>query len=498
MPSESPTFRPGPPQQHKSSLESQKEVFKKRLAAILNEQLTVDNIETFADHALSETVELTDDVLKAYRENPELFKQSNASNTQEQENEAFEVFDLPNIQEILQSIIDVKEKIDSIKKYIGINAENVDKVITPPQENHDTIVVGEAGNFERKRLLPRLLTLLYIIEHDFDIPPTEVKITEGIVKKEMVRKTSYARVEIPGLERVVYICDEEGNASYVFDAKKLEKKGVTIAEIDEEDKGDKNSLIARHPGIGIRIIQSKNWRDRVAKFLGEPIPEKEIADEQNRERKSEFRKKEWLPFQDFQAEVINAYPGQGNVAEWYKQERKNHNNWPFAPYKIYKNKGWIGWPELVGRENRLKKEYLSFESFRQEVQSLYSGQGNVERWYWEERKKHSNWPSRPYLIYKNQGWIDWSELVGKENLFKKEFLSFEGFQQEVQGLYSGQGDIKRWYTEERKKHPKWPSLPGEFYKNKGWIGWPELVGRENRLKKEYLSFESFRQEVSNI
>lgn len=269
MPSES---IPAP--QHKS-LESLKVIFKGRLDAILYKQLTVENIETFADEALSETVALTGDILKEYKNNLNFHAEPATLNTQQEEDEAFAVFDLPNINEILQSIIDIKEKIDSLKIYIDKNTENIDEVITPPQINHNSKIEKGDGSFERKKIFPRLLTLLYILEHDFEIIPTpeNVPIKEGVVTPEMLRKTPYARAEIPELERVVYICEEEGNVSYVFDAKKLAEKGLTLEEIDIENKGDKNSLIAKYPGIGIRLIQSKNWRDHIATALGEEIPE---------------------------------------------------------------------------------------------------------------------------------------------------------------------------------------------------------------------------------
>ena len=70
--------------------------------------------------------------------------------------------------------------------------------------------------------------------------------------------------------------------------------------------------------------------------------------------------------------------------------------------------------------------------------------------------------------------------MGKENKFKKEFLLFEDFQQEVISLYSGKGDIYRWYKQEYKNHPNWPSNPDRIYKDRGWKGFPELVGEEKR------------------
>jgi len=328
MPGDSLNFNKAPTPY--KSLESLKENFKQKLDGILYKQLTVENIETFAGEALGETISLTDEVLAEYRRNPNVKASPTTLDTKAQEDEAFEILALPNINEILQSIMDVREKIGSLKEYLETNTENINTVITPPQPDRDIHIETSDGSFEKKRMFPRLLTLLYILEHDFDITPDpkNVQITEGIVTPKMMRKTPYTRVEIPGLGRAVYICDEEGNTSYVFDMAKITEAGLTLEEIDLDDKGDKNSLIAYHPGIGIKIIQSKNWRNHIADALGESIPEIQTGipqehEREERERVSEFEKKEFLPFDDFQTEVRGLYKAQGDVKNWYREEQKN-------------------------------------------------------------------------------------------------------------------------------------------------------------------------------
>ena len=462
------------------SLDVLKETYKRKMETILNKQLTVENIEIFADEALSETMQLTDDILFQYRNNPE-FKGDNTLNSRTQEDVAFKILELPDIQEILQSIINIKEKIATLKIYIDTNTKNLNEIITPPQPDRQTEIISGSGEGIEKKIFPRFLTLMYILEHDFDIQPNEVLMTRGVVTTNMMRKTPYVRVEIPELNRVVYICDEEGNVSYIFDTTKLNEKNLTLEEIDLDDKGDKNSLIAHYPGIGVRFVQSSLWRENVEEYLGQSIPEIQTdREKQKGNRMSEFgiEKKEFLPFEDFKREVRELYPGKGDIQKWYHEERRNHPNWPSQPHEVYKDKGWISWPELVGIE---KKEFLPFEDFKREVRELYPGKGDIKKWYHEERRNHPNWPSNPDRVYKDKGWISWSELVGIE---KKELLPFEDFKREVRELYPGKGDIKKWYHEEKRNHPNWPSAPDKVYKDKGWISWSELVGIEKRFNKK--------------
>ncbi len=368
--------------QHKS-LEALREEYRRRLDVILDKQLTVENIEVFADEALSETIKLTDEVLTEYGSNPE-FQADTTQDTQKQEDDAFSKLNLPDIQEVLQSIIDVKDKIDFLKTYIHTNIEHLDEVITPPQEVQVGAVQEGEGSFIEKRMFPRLLTLLYIIEHDFEISSSDVKVTEGVVTPDMMRKTPYVRVEIADLNRAVYICDEEGNASYVFDTEKLRERGLTLEEIDVDDKRDKNSLISHYPGIGVRLIKSNKWRGRVAGFLKEPIPEIQTGievqeEKEEREERSEFgrERKNWPSFDEFQAEVRELYPGEGGVIAWFIEEKKKHPNWYSRPAKLYKDKGWIGWSELVGTDKHLNKDFLPFVDFQDEVRSLYPGEGDI-------------------------------------------------------------------------------------------------------------------------
>lgn len=478
----------------KKEIENLKEIYSQKLENILNSQLTVENIEIFADNALAQTTNLIDDIRSKYQKYQNIFEPADFNNA-EQEDKALVFFGLPDAPGILQSIIEVKEKIDDLKAYIGVNMANIDEIITPPDNRK--INTGNEQRIEQKRMFPRVLTLFYILEHDFDISPTEASIVRGIVTPNMVRQTPYMRVEIPELDRVVYICDEEGNASYVFDAKKIKEQSIILDELDLYSKEDKNSLISRFPGIGIRIKQTNAWRNNITLTLKERIFETNILE--NKKPMSEFRRErvEYLSFDDFQREVRSCYLGERNIEKWFWQEKKNHNNWPSKPYKVYKDRGWEGFPGLMGKENLLKKKWLSFEDFRREVRSSYSG-GDVQKWYKQEYKKYKNWPSMPNRMYENKGWNGWSELVEKENHLKKEFLTYINFKTEVKALYPGQGQVKLWYILEQKKHSNWPADPSVFYKNKGWEDWAELVGRENMLKREWLSFEEFKTEVKKL
>ena len=487
------------------SIEELKEKYKNKLEGILHKTLTVENIDTFADEALEELVMLINDVLDEYNRN-EALKPNLDLNKREQEDDAFNKLGLLNIQDTLQRVIEVKDKIDALKVFVSSNKNAKKETFIPPQSGIVNTPDNSGEGLEEKKLVPRLITLLYLLETDFDIQKEDVSITEGGVTSHMMRKTPYVRAEIPDMERIVYICDEEDNASYIFDSEKLVEYGIEIEDIDVRDKGNLKDILARYPGIGARLIQTKYWRSNVAELLSQPITENANRtslpiEKEGQPPTSEFAKVEKIEFVDlgtFREEVKSLYPGEGDIRKWYKEEKSKHKNWPAHPERVYKNEGWIGFPELIGKENRLKKEYPSFEIFQQEVIALYPGKGNVQSWYMKERSHHKNWTSNPNIIYKDSGWLGWSELVNKENRLKKEYLPFDAFQADVKSLYPGEGGVKEWYDEERRNHFNWPSMPNIIYKNKGWLGFPELVGKENDKKLEYLPFDAFKTEVQGL
>ncbi len=267
------------PSQPQQSLESLKHIFKRRLNIILGMQLTLENAATFADEALAETIKLNEDILREYKNNPNVHARPNLLTETGREDEAFAIFGLDGINKILDHINKIKDSTDSIKTYIK-NRVKVSTVIKPPKEGGANIITGAKSFEKRKGTVQRLFTLIYILKHDFEIEltPENIPIQEGIVAPAMMRRVPYVRVEIPSLNRAVYICDEEDNITYVFDTLKLREIGLTLDEIDLDDKKDTNSLIVKYPGLGVRIMQNENWRSKMTEILEEKIPEKIVQE----------------------------------------------------------------------------------------------------------------------------------------------------------------------------------------------------------------------------
>lgn len=248
--------------------------FQAKLSTILQRELTVDSIDTYADDAVNDLIGFLGEVTLAYKqENPEA-----ATDQKKLEDEALNWYQLQHIDQFLSVAAAKLQKIRYAEEFIAKNIEHIDEVITPPDKGG--LIRGDyGGQFELPGVKNRLKTLLLILQEN-NVDLADVKVFEGDVEPSMMRQISYVTVLIPELERLVQVCDEERNASYVFDYEQLRALEVAVEDINRMSKDQKNSLLASHPGIGRRFIQSSKWIENLEEFLFEAIPKKaQVADE---------------------------------------------------------------------------------------------------------------------------------------------------------------------------------------------------------------------------
>ena len=88
----------------------------------------------------------------------------------------------------------------------------------------------------------------------------------------MMRKTSYFLVSALKIDRKMLVCDEGGNASYVFDAKVLKSKGIDDKKLIGATKEELNQWIAEVPEMGKRVFYSKDgFVPRIIEAINQPI-----------------------------------------------------------------------------------------------------------------------------------------------------------------------------------------------------------------------------------
>lgn len=154
----------------------------------------------------------------------------------------------------------------------------------------------------------------------------------------------------------------------------------------------------------------------------------------------------------------------------YSKRYKADSRLPSDPYEFYKNRGWVNFHHFFCRES--PSFYSTYSEAREAVQKLgIKSQPEYKKRYKEDPKLNSN----PNRIYKEKGWINWAHFLGQEsrNLYSK----YEEAKDSVKKL--GINSQVEYYDRFRGDS-RLPSDPYRFYKNRGWIDWYDSLGKEKK------------------
>ncbi len=92
--------------------------------------------------------------------------------------------------------------------------------------------------------------------------------------------------------------------------------------------------------------------------------------------------------------------------EWSKERRPP--NIPSDPYKTYKGKGWVSYPDWLGYD---KDKFLPFEEARAVVRE--AGLKNTEQWWaWSREHSPAYVPAAPHRTYAGKGWVSYPDWMG--------------------------------------------------------------------------------------
>ena len=255
---------------HESGLEHKPEAphddLKQKMDGILSRTLTPDIIDTYADVALDDLIDVVDEAISVYdSELPNIF-----DSIKEKEDAALKLAGLGSVGELLDHIA---EKADEIRRLDSvINRATVINQVIVPTDPGNKIVEGDE-TLVAKKSIKRTKTLLFILSNDFEIDvhdPEQLIITTGVLTDRMMRKQSYFMVEVPKLKRTIFICDEEDNVTYVFNSFVLEEHGISPDDLLRLMKPDLNYLIQNEHLLGKRLNYSNKFVSNMITALNNP------------------------------------------------------------------------------------------------------------------------------------------------------------------------------------------------------------------------------------
>ena len=108
-----------------------------------------------------------------------------------------------------------------------------------------------------------------------------------------------------------------------------------------------------------------------------------------------------------------------NQKEWqiYARSDDKPKDIPSSPEKVYINEfgGYGDWLGTMSISN-IKKEFLDYESAKYIISKLNLSSAKDFRTFSKDKKIPLNIPSSPERTYKDKGWKDWVDFLGKEKL----------------------------------------------------------------------------------
>ncbi len=151
---------------------------------------------------------------------------------------------------------------------------------------------------------------------------------------------------------------------------------------------------------------------------------------------------------------------------------------PAAPGEYYKGKGWIGWPDFFGKT---KASYPIYE----EAQRIVKENGINSQTAYKSSYHALGLPSNPSVFYKGKGWIDWPSFFGRS---KVSYPTYE----EAQRIVKENNINSKTDYDSSYKELGLPAGPHVFYKDKGWVDWPDFLGKS---KASYPTYEEAKRIV---
>ena len=162
---------------------------------------------------------------------------------------------------------------------------------------------------------------------------------------------------------------------------------------------------------------------------------------------------------------------------------------PYNPDVVYKNKGWISWvdwldPKVINRNI----PFMDFQKAREIIRSLSLGGWKEWRTHCSSAEKNPLIPRHPETIYKDKGWIDWYDWLGKEIKKYRAFKDTKKFVREL-GIKSSFEWAK--YCTSGNKPDDIPSYLGDYYEE--WNGWYDFLGKSTDLRQYRVNDGFFKK-----
>lgn len=186
---------------------------------------------------------------------------------------------------------------------------------------------------------------------------------------------------------------------------------------------------------------------------------------------------------------------------------KEINKRPYDYFSTKKRNTWVSWEDFLSfSKSEQKKEFLSYEDSLNIVQKL--GIKSWKDWcvkYKELDLASFKIPSNPDKIYKDKGWVSYSNWLGLsnyKNISNIKYLSYDYCKKYIKKNFPEIINRSMWIKLDKSILPiEIPKRPDYIYKDKGWINWESFLDSKlSPLSKSKLlmDFESAKKYIINL
>ena len=188
--------------------------------------------------------------------------------------------------------------------------------------------------------------------------------------------------------------------------------------------------------------------------------------------------------------------GVKSAVDYMSQRLLISHDAPSSPSITYKDKGWNGWHSFLGKKESYstppKEGYFSYEEARSFLVKV--GFNGSKREYTKKCKSLSvKLPTVAQKKYAEE-WTTWSDYLGNENIHNSKVVFIEFNEAKKLVISYGFGSADEYLAKYKTLPGGLPAVPHKIYKDKGWSGWPDFLGKKKKIhrRKEFVSFYKAR------
>jgi hypothetical protein len=241
-----------------------------QLDKVVNRPIDSENIDTYAEEALRSVATIIEDAKVLY-DTLGLSDSEGKISSRVEEDSVLRTFRLPQVPEVLDSIIQVAEEIEEVGEVADrVASSQANKPMLVPSSGESLIVKGSGVGIEERRRVSKLKTSLYVLKRVFGVDlenEDEIRFVPGGIPEGSMRRHGYILVDVAKLNKALLICDEVGNVTYLLN-KEMLPEGMTIEDLALKEKDDIDKIIEEQPLLGARLTYNpRGYASAIAEFL---------------------------------------------------------------------------------------------------------------------------------------------------------------------------------------------------------------------------------------